>query len=1006
MKTNSNKILAFIIALVLIVSSLPLAASADGLYDGTVNGMKYSIISGRIKYIEIDGYSGSAEKVIIPDTIENLPVQKIGYEAFIANTTVKEVVMPDTVKSIGIRAFKDCTSLVSVRFSENLTTINGAAFYSCTNLESIDLPDSLSYIDDSAFRYCSKLKSVDLPDGLQTLGGAVFGSTGITELELPESLSEISRNSFRDTNITEIVIPESINKFTEDFTLYCETLEKVVFKGDIDSMNWKTMFCGSADGTVRHYPQTLIFCKNLPIEVYGTTVTYAYNFSKIYNINRDEANGLWVLSKKDEASEPTVYSYNGSFEYTLNENGEATIVNYARYSVDYTGTYYLTVPEYFKVDGVKYPVVAIGAEAFRSRVGLKGVTIPETVKSIGAMAFEGCTSLATVNIPSGIEVVEQGVFMNTAITEIAIPSATVRVADSAFRGSGLSTVTGGENVEIIEAYGFYNSALKTPFWSEKLEEIGRYSLRATDFTDTLVLPEFLEKIGAYAFEYTRFTGIEIPETVTEIGEGAFNYNSYLLSVEIPSGVKEIGDDFFRGCSVLTSVTLKGDVTSIGERAFYECFKLSDFAIPESVEKIGFQAFESCKSLKSADIPYGVKRIASNTFYRCYALESVTVPETVESIGCSAFEECYALSGIVIPDSVKTVGERAFVNCTSLESVYMSVNIPELPMCIFQSCESLVNFEWNAPEQIVGDYAFFYCTSLKEFDFSRVVRLYYNSFWGSGITYAYIGIDPPNKETGYKAIELQTFKQCADLETVSIGSGVNEIQSEAFAECENLSTVMISDSVTSIADDAFTGSPNVTFICSEVSYAYAYASANGIPVSTFVVEAIPNQTYSGSAIRPEVRVSLKGEALEKDSDFSVSYSNNVNVGTAKVKITGRGEYNFLTTSASFTIVTRSIKTATVKDIADQKHTGKEVTPELSISYNGKKLKEGTDYKLYFYNNKEAGTATVLICGIGNFSSSTTAEFEIRSMDASDMLMNFLRSVLDFICVWLESIFIIR
>lgn len=985
MKKKVFKIFSVLLAVLLITASLPLASTAQvgQVYEDELTFRVVTADDGST-YAEFVKYTGNDESLVIPDTFNGLPVKAIGDEAFLCCKELVWLEIPDSVETIGNGSFQECTKLYSVKMPASLRSLGSKAFYYCRNLPSLDLPDGLQSIGSYAFAHCCSLTALELPDTLKTIGRNAFDSCAVTELRLPESLEKLSYQFIINTDITSLTLPKNMKDVSVTGSLYNQALETVVFPGYVENIEWDNIFYQTTDLTECHYPETLIFEHSLPADIFDDGWYMEDFISDIYDAKRDSESGNWILRKKNEETAPTVYNQNGTFEYIINENGEAVVVNYARFTVDYTGRYCLTVPSYFTLDGVKITVGGIGAEAFRNRVGLRGLTLPDTVKTIGPYAFEGCSAMASVNIPEGVEIIEAGAFMNTAVTEIDIPESVRIIGTSAFEKSKASTVTGGENVEVIEPRAFYSASIQTPFFGEKLRIIDHE-----------------------AFHWSALKGdIIFSASLKMIGDNAFARCSFLTSVFVPDSVTYIGASAFLANTGLSHISLSEKITKIPDYMFYQCYSLREIELPESVSEIGVAVFDDCSSLETVNIPGKVKKIQASTFRNCGALEKIDLPERLESIGYSAFERCNSLTELTIPDSVKTLEKRSFYSCASLESVYMSKNVSVIPNYGFDSCESLVNFEWDAPEQIISDFAFFYCSSLKEFDFSRVIRLYPNSFWGSGITYAYIGIEHPTAENAYKAIELATFKECGDLETVSIGGSINEIQSEAFASCESLSTVMISESVTTIADDAFADSPNVTFVCTEVSYAYSYASANGIPVSTLVIDPIPNQTYRGSAIRPEVTVTLKGERLEKNSDFSVSYTNNINAGTAKVKISGKGDYGYLSSTANFTIVTRSIKTVEIKEISDQPHTGSAVEPNLTLIFNGKKLKEGTDYRLYYYDNKDVGTASVIVSGTGNFSSSQTVHFEIRSMDASEVFRNFLLSVFDFILTWIGSVFIIR
>ena len=133
-------------------------------------------------------------------------------------------------------------------------------------------------------------------------------------------------------------------------------------------------------------------------------------------------------------------------------------------------------------------------------------------------------------------------------------------------------------------------------------------------------------------------------------------------------------------------------------------------------------------------------------------------------------------------------------------------------------------------------------------------------------------------------------------------------------------------------------------------------------------------YDGKAKKPGVTVKLNGKTLKNGTDYTVSYLNNTKVGTAKVTITGKGNY---TGSVSKTYsIKNNFKKATVSGISNKSYTGKNITQSITVKYNGKTLKKGTDYTVSYSNNKSIGTATVKIAGKGSYTGTITKTFKIN------------------------------
>ena len=133
-------------------------------------------------------------------------------------------------------------------------------------------------------------------------------------------------------------------------------------------------------------------------------------------------------------------------------------------------------------------------------------------------------------------------------------------------------------------------------------------------------------------------------------------------------------------------------------------------------------------------------------------------------------------------------------------------------------------------------------------------------------------------------------------------------------------------------------------------------------------------YDGKAKTPSVNVKVNGKTLKKDTDYTVSYSNNTKVGTAKVTIKGKGNY---TGSVSKTFkIKNNFKKATVSGISTKAFTGKKITQSITVKYNGKTLKNGTDYTVSYSSNKNIGTATVKVAGKGSYTGTITKTFKIN------------------------------
>ncbi|MBQ3616844.1 MAG: leucine-rich repeat protein, partial [Bacteroidales bacterium] len=349
----------------------------------------------------------------------------------------------------------------------------------------------------------------------------------------------------------------------------------------------------------------------------------------------------------------------------------------------------------------------------------------------------------------------------------------------------------------------------------------------------------------------------IPATVTNEG------NSY--------SVTAIGDNVFNSCTSLTSVTIPENVTAIGERAFVNCYSLTSVTIPENVTSIGEDAFFGVRHIinksnctdpdhwgafvengtvdgdfvyendtkaklllyigKGGDItiPESVTAIGDKAFFNCKSLTSVTIPESVTSIGSDAFFNCTSLTSVTIPESVTSIGKSAFSSCSSLTSVTIPEGVTAIGKGAFDVCTSLTSV--TIPEGVtsIGDYAFIGCSSVEN------VYLYANP---DNLTWS---------ENG-----------CDDFITNPRGATQCHVLAEYL---DKYATKFRHVNVTFVGD--------VTLL-----------TADDITTSQ-----ISDVTYTGTPFTPEIEVKYGNKTLEAGTDYTITYTNNINAGTAKATITG-------------------------------------------------------------------------------------------------------------------------
>ena len=275
-------------------------------------------------------------------------------------------------------------------------------------------------------------------------------------------------------------------------------------------------------------------------------------------------------------------------------------------------------------------ITMIGEWAFDRRYNLKSIIIPDGVVLIDSYAFNNCSSLTNVTIPDSVIMINHwGFAWCTSLTNIIIPDSVTTIEERAFaQCESLKDVTIGNQVTWIGDWAFST---------------------CTNLT-SVTIPDSVTTIGNYAFSgCSSLTSITIPNSVTTIGDSAFyicdNLKEFKGKFIYDDGRCLIIDGILKAFAPagLTEYTIPDSVTTIGNGAFDSCTSLTSVNIPDNVTTIGNYAFSDCDSLTSVTIPDSVTSIGDYAFLLCDNLKSVTIGKSISTIGDGVFSDCYRLS---------------------------------------------------------------------------------------------------------------------------------------------------------------------------------------------------------------------------------------------------------------------------------------------------------------------------------------------------------------------------
>ena len=471
-----------------------------------------------------------------------------------------------------------------------------------------------------------------------------------------------------------------------------------------------------------------------------------------------------------------------------------------------------------------------GYSAFYNQPKLANVTISSTVTEIPSCFFKGCKALNKVSIQGQLTKIPAYSFDECQLSVLTLSNSIEEIGDYAFQNNTtLTTASLGDNVKKIGKYAFSGCTnLSILNLGNSLVTIDDYAFQSIGSDANVGLnfevPNTLSVIGKFAFYKSAVSSINIPNSVTTIGESCFAENTKLEKVTLGNGCGELPKNVFSGCSLLSSIVLSNGLSTISDAAFANCKVLESISIPGTVLQIG-------QNTSVSDLP----------FYNCTALKSIRFEDGVQSLILGSYysigtgyglfsncplEEVYIGRNITYQNSYynfeknpEYYGYSAFYNQPKLAKVTISSTVTEIPAYLFYKNASLTLTSLPKVKKI-GASAFQDCSKLTTLNLGQDLQVVGND--------AFNGCSNVTKLTFPDAtttIGARAFQNCSSVTEVSVGKSLKTIGASAFLNCKSFTALLLPDEFTTMGESAFED-------CIKLTVAKLGKSLTAVPARAF------------------------------------------------------------------------------------------------------------------------------------------------------------------------------
>ena len=417
-----------------------------------------------------------------------------------------------------------------------------------------------------------------------------------------------------------------------------------------------------------------------------------------------------------------------------------------------------------------------------------------------------------------------------------------------------------------------------------------------ELTKNEISESALEKAG---IDFSRVNKLVIGNGITGFDRwGMWNLKKYIKELEIHGNAgMNMPEQCFYDVPNIESVVISGAV-DVPRDMFGKCTGLKKVTLKNGVRSIGEDAFRDCSSLESVIFENTVlEKISDGAFWGCSALSSIALPDSVTEIERNAFFET-GLRNIQLPEKLTLIGGGAFCNCKNLKQVQLPPQLKELGEGAFFNCENLTQIQLPAQLNKLGTDAFRNCTSLDKIDIpAGLTQIEPDTFCNTGLTSVTL-------HEGLTKIEDGAFHDCLKLKKIRIPKSVTDIGELALGIRYNMGNGAEEVIPGGFTVEGYTGSAAERYVKrmhqSENLYHVFFKDVKFVSIGGQTaavtnigktkISALKTGAFTGKPLTQALTITYGGKKLVNGRDYTLTWKNNKNIGTASVTIKGKGKYN--------------------------------------------------------------------------------------------------------------------